>query len=98
MASAMAGPSCGRRTERCSARSARRLSSVGTHGSTQPEGNEQMRIGFTTMNTPEEIRADVLGRALEARGFDSLWIGEHSHIPVSRRTPYPAGGEMPEPY
>ena len=50
------------------------------------------------MNTPEEIRADVLARALEDRGFDSLWIGEHSHIPASRRTPYPAGGEMPSPY
>ena len=50
------------------------------------------------MNTPEEVRPDVLARALEDRGFDSLWIGEHSHIPASRRTPYPAGGEMPSPY
>jgi probable F420-dependent oxidoreductase len=57
-----------------------------------------MRLGFSTMNTPSDLRPDLLGQELEARGYDSLWIGEHSHIPVSRRTPYPAGGEMPEPY
>jgi probable F420-dependent oxidoreductase len=50
------------------------------------------------MNTPEDVRPDVLARALEARGYDSLWIGEHSHIPASRRTPYPAGGKLPAPY
>jgi probable F420-dependent oxidoreductase len=50
------------------------------------------------MNTPEDIRPDVLAQALESRRFDSLWAGEHSHIPVSRQTPYPAGGAMPEQY
>ena len=50
------------------------------------------------MNTPMDIAPDVLARELEARGYESLWMGEHSHIPVSRRTPYPAGGEMPEQY
>src|SRR4051795_5656670 len=50
------------------------------------------------MNNPKDLRPDVLGRELEARGYDSLWYGEHSHIPVSRRTPYPAGGEMPDQY
>jgi probable F420-dependent oxidoreductase len=50
------------------------------------------------MNTPEDVRADRLARELEDRGFDSLWIGEHSHIPASRATPYPAGGELPEQY
>jgi probable F420-dependent oxidoreductase len=35
---------------------------------------------------------------VEERGYESLWMGEHSHIPASRRTPYPAGGEMPAPY
>jgi probable F420-dependent oxidoreductase len=50
------------------------------------------------MNTPEELSADVLGRELEARHFDSLWVGEHSHIPASRQTPYPAGGPMPDQY
>lgn len=57
-----------------------------------------MRLGFTSMNTPEEVSPDVLARALEERGFDSLWVGEHSHIPVSRTTPYPAGGELPPQY
>lgn len=57
-----------------------------------------MRLGFTTMNTPEDVRPDVLGKALEDRGFDSLWIGEHSHIPVARTTPYPAGGDLPAQY
>lgn len=57
-----------------------------------------MRLGFTSMNNPDDPLPDVLAREVEARGYDSLWFGEHSHIPVSRRTPYPAGGEMPEPY
>lgn len=57
-----------------------------------------MELGFSTMNTPEEVRPDVLARALEERGYASLFIGEHSHIPASRKTPYPAGGEMPSPY
>jgi probable F420-dependent oxidoreductase len=35
---------------------------------------------------------------LEEAGFDSIWIGEHSHIPVSRSTPYPTGGDMPWQY
>jgi probable F420-dependent oxidoreductase len=57
-----------------------------------------MELGFSTMNTPEEVRPDVLARALEDRGYTSLFIGEHSHIPISRTTPYPSGGEMPDQY
>ncbi len=57
-----------------------------------------MELGFSTMNTPEDVRPDVLGRELEARGYTSLFIGEHSHIPASRLTPYPTGGEMPDEY
>lgn len=57
-----------------------------------------MRLGYATMNTPDDVRPDVLARALEDRGYDSLWIGEHSHIPASRRTPYPTGGPLPTPY
>jgi len=57
-----------------------------------------MRIGFSSMNNPADLAPDALARELEARGYESLWVGEHSHIPVSRRTPYPAGGEMPEQY
>jgi probable F420-dependent oxidoreductase len=50
------------------------------------------------MNTPDDVPPDVLARELEARGYDSLWIGEHTHIPVARTTPYPAGGELPDAY
>jgi probable F420-dependent oxidoreductase len=39
-----------------------------------------------------------LGRALEQRGFESLFVCEHTHIPVSRRTPFPGGGELPKRY
>jgi probable F420-dependent oxidoreductase len=57
-----------------------------------------MELGFSTMNTLDDVPPDELGRALEERGYESLWMGEHSHIPVARRTPYPAGGEMPSQY
>jgi len=57
-----------------------------------------MHLGFTSMNNPTDLAPDTLGRELEARGYESLWLGEHSHIPVSRRTPYPTGGEMPHQY
>jgi len=50
------------------------------------------------MNTAQDPAPDLLARTLEEAGFESLWYGEHSHIPVSRRTPYPAGGELPAPY
>ncbi|MGY9081333.1 MAG: TIGR03619 family F420-dependent LLM class oxidoreductase [Acidimicrobiales bacterium] len=57
-----------------------------------------MRFGYLTVNAIEGIRPDVLASELEARGFDSIWVPEHSHIPVSRQTPYPAGGDLPEGY
>jgi probable F420-dependent oxidoreductase len=57
-----------------------------------------MKIGYTTMNTPTDIAPRILGPLLEDAGFDSIWIGEHSHIPVSRTTPYPTGGDMPWQY
>jgi probable F420-dependent oxidoreductase len=40
----------------------------------------------------------ALAQALEMRGFESIWVPEHSHIPASRRSPYPGGGELPKPY
>jgi probable F420-dependent oxidoreductase len=60
--------------------------------------DDGMRFGIATFITDEGIRPDVLGRALEERGFSSLFIAEHSHIPVSRESPYPAGGELPRRY
>jgi len=50
------------------------------------------------MNTPYDPPPAELAVALEQRGFESLWYGEHSHIPVARSSPYPPGGEMPDPY
>jgi probable F420-dependent oxidoreductase len=57
-----------------------------------------MQLGFSSMNTPEEHAPDELARLLEERGFDSFWVGEHTHIPTSRKTPYPAGGDLPPQY
>lgn len=57
-----------------------------------------MHLAFSSMNTPSDHHPATLARALEERGFESLWYGEHSHIPRSRRTPYPPGGDLPAPY
>jgi len=57
-----------------------------------------MHLAFSSMNNPSDPHPAELARALEDRGFESLWYGEHSHIPCSRKTPYPPGGEMPAPY
>ena len=57
-----------------------------------------MKIGFFSYNTDYGIRADDLARAFEKRGFESLWVGEHTHIPASRQTPFPGGTDLPKPY
>jgi len=57
-----------------------------------------MKIGVFYFPTEYGIGCDELGAALEARGFESLFVCEHTHIPVSRRTPFPAGGELPKRY
>lgn len=57
-----------------------------------------MRFGYLSVNALEGIRPDDLARELEERGFESVWMPEHSHIPTSRDTPYPAGGALPEGY
>jgi probable F420-dependent oxidoreductase len=44
------------------------------------------------------IQPGELARELEARGFESLWLPEHTHIPASRRTPWPGGPELPKHY
>jgi probable F420-dependent oxidoreductase len=48
--------------------------------------------------TDYSIRPDELAREAEARGFESLFFPEHTHIPASRKTPYPGGGELPKEY
>jgi probable F420-dependent oxidoreductase len=57
-----------------------------------------MHLGFSSMNTADDPAPHHLAQTLEEAGFESLWYGEHSHIPVARLTPYPPGGELPEPY
>src|ERR671926_808012 len=57
-----------------------------------------MDFGASMFMTDYSIGAAELGRALEERGFESLWNPEHSHIPLSRKTPFPGGGELPKMY
>jgi probable F420-dependent oxidoreductase len=57
-----------------------------------------MKYGVTIFPTDYSIHPAELGRAAEERGFESLWVAEHSHIPVSRKTPWPGGGELPKMY
>ena len=57
-----------------------------------------MNFGAAIFFTDYSIGPVELGRALEARGFESLWAPEHSHIPVSRQSPFPAGGDLPKKY
>jgi probable F420-dependent oxidoreductase len=57
-----------------------------------------MDFGASMFMTDYCIPAAELGRALEERGFESLWNPEHSHIPTSRKTPFPGGGELPKMY
>lgn len=59
---------------------------------------DPVRFGIATFVTDEGIRPGALGRALEERGFDSVFLAEHSHIPTSRESPYPGGGELPRVY
>lgn len=55
-----------------------------------------MQFGYATSITAQGITPSELARSLEARDLDSLWICEHSHIPTSRETPFPMGGDIPE--
>jgi probable F420-dependent oxidoreductase len=57
-----------------------------------------VRFSVTTVAT--DIGANIvdIARAVEERGLDGLWIPDHTHIPTSRITPMPLGGELPERY
>jgi probable F420-dependent oxidoreductase len=58
-----------------------------------------MRFGVTMFATDRSMDVVELAREAEARGFESLYLPEHTHIPVSRRTPPPTGDpELPEEY
>ncbi len=57
-----------------------------------------MDFGVVMFPTEYTIRPDELARALEERGFESVWFPEHTHIPASRRSPWPGGGTLPKEY
>ncbi len=57
-----------------------------------------MRIGLFPFCTDYSMPIDRLAVAAEERGFDSIWVPEHTHIPASRLTDYPGGGELPREY
>jgi probable F420-dependent oxidoreductase len=57
-----------------------------------------MHIGAAMFFTDYSMSPGELGKALEERGFESVWAPEHSHIPLSRKTPFPGGGDLPKKY
>jgi len=57
-----------------------------------------MRVGVVYFPADYGIDVRELAQAVEARGYESLFFPEHTHIPTSRRTPFPSGGELPERY
>src|ERR1700751_5317893 len=57
-----------------------------------------MEFGASIFFTDYSISPTELAVAMEERGLDALWVAEHSHIPVPRRTPAPGGGELPKRY
>ena len=61
-------------------------------------GLENAKFGISTFPTDYSIQPASLAQAVEERGFDSLFFPEHTHIPASRATPFPGGGELPKQY
>jgi probable F420-dependent oxidoreductase len=57
-----------------------------------------MHFGITMFPTDYSIQPQDLAVEAEARGFESMWLPEHSHIPTSRKSPWPGGGELPKYY
>src|SRR5215469_5477341 len=61
-------------------------------------GRRQMEFGCTIFFTDYSITPAELAIAMEERGLDSVWVAEHTHIPVPRKTPPPGGGELQKRY
>ncbi|MBN8872433.1 MAG: LLM class F420-dependent oxidoreductase [Rhodospirillales bacterium] len=57
-----------------------------------------LSFGASMFFTDYSIGAVELARTLESRGFESLWAPEHSHIPLTRKSPFPGGGDLPKKY
>src|SRR5919197_2012285 len=58
----------------------------------------RMHLGVLMFPADYAMRVDDLARAVETRGFESLWFPEHTHIPASRRSPWPGGPTLPKEY
>jgi probable F420-dependent oxidoreductase len=57
-----------------------------------------VKFGLSMFFTEDAVDPSTLATMLEERGFESFFVPEHTHIPVSRRTPWPGGGELPPEY
>jgi probable F420-dependent oxidoreductase len=57
-----------------------------------------MHFGIAMFATEYAISPGELASEIEQRGFESIWFPEHTHIPASRGTPWPGGGELPREY
>lgn len=57
-----------------------------------------MKFGIVMFATDYAIRPDEIAKECEDRGFESVWFPEHTHIPTSRRSPWPGGAELPKEY
>ena len=57
-----------------------------------------MHVGVAMFATDYSIASTELAKALEDRDFESYWLPEHSHIPLSRKSPFPQGGDLPKKY
>ncbi|HVZ08309.1 LLM class F420-dependent oxidoreductase [Rhodopila sp.] len=57
-----------------------------------------LKAGVSMFFTDYSMAPGELGQALEARGFESVWAPEHSHIPLTRKSPFPGGGDLPKKY
>ena len=57
-----------------------------------------MKFGVTMFPTDYSIAPQELALEAETRGFESLWFPEHSHIPTSRKSPWPGGPDLPKWY
>jgi probable F420-dependent oxidoreductase len=57
-----------------------------------------LKSGISMFFTDYSMAPAELGRALEERGYESVWAPEHSHIPLSRKSAFPGGGDLPKRY
>jgi probable F420-dependent oxidoreductase len=60
--------------------------------------SKKMKYGICIFPTDYSLTPGELAVAMEEREFESLWVAEHTHIPCSRRSPWPGGGDLPQMY